>query len=277
MGKLDYNAVDWGKLWQQAQQNRAGKEKKAKDWDNRAHSFAARTATSIYTKHFLQLLRPEAHWTVLDVGSGPGTLALPLSPRVKHITCLDFSGNMLDILNKRAQQHKFPNITTCKAAWEDDWRQLGIRPHEVAIASRSLAVKDLKGALNLLCCFATEKIVITDKVRHGPFDPDAFRALQRPLQTGPDYIYTVNLLYQMGFLASVDYIRLEEHPTYRSFEDAMTGYSSMFPSINPDEKKQLIKYLQSITTSNEDGGVTVHRQHVPTWAFISWNPNERDL
>ena len=277
MAKLDYNSVDWAKLWQQAQQNRAKKEKKAKDWDNRAHSFAARTATSIYTKHFLELLRPEAHWTVLDVGSGPGTLSLPLSPHVKHITCLDFSGNMLDILNKRAQQHKITNVTTCKAAWEDDWRRLGIRSHELAIASRSLAVRDLKGALNQLCCFATEKIVITDKVGHGPFDPDAFRALQRPLNTGPDYIYSVNLLYQMGFLASIDYIRLDEQPTYSNFEDAMTGYSSMFPSITPDEKKQLKKYLQSITTSNTDGGVTVHRQHVPTWAFISWNPNERTL
>ena len=277
MAKLDYNSVDWGKLWQQAQQSRAGKEKKAQDWDNRAQSFAARTATSIYTKHFLQLLQPEAHWTVLDVGSGPGTLSLPLSPCVRHITCLDFSGNMLDILNKRARQQKITNISTCKAAWEDDWKQRGITPHEVAIASRSLAVRDLQGALNQLCCFATEKVVITDKVRHGPFDPDAFRALQRPLQTGPDYIYTVNLLYQMGFLASIDYIRLEEYPTYSNFEDAMTGYSSMFPSISSQEKKQLKKYLQSITTSNENGGVTVHRQHVPTWAFISWNPNERNL
>lgn len=277
MEKLDYHSVDWAALWQQAKKFRANKAKKERDWDSRAQSFARRTASSIYTDRFIDLLAPSPHWTILDVGSGPGTIALPLASHVRHITCIDFSGEMLSILHQRARQQGSANITSCKISWEEDWGRSGIRPHSVVIASRSLAVQDLKAAIQKLCGYATEKVVVTDKVRHGPFDPDAFRALQRPLETGPDYIYTINLLYQMGYHAAVNFIHLSENPIYGSFSDAMTGYTAMFPAITAEEKKQLKKYLQSITTTGDDGQVTVHRKHTPTWAFISWDPTHRDL
>ena len=117
------------------------------------------------------------------------------------------------------------------------------------------------------------RALVTDKVGHGPFDPQAFSAIGRKLDTGPDYIYTVNLLYQMGIKASVNFIRLEESLPCKDIEDAMDYYMWMFPDLNEDEKKQLKKYVQSITTSTNDGKYTIQRKQVPTWAFISWEPS----
>ena len=123
--------------------------------------------------------------------------------------------------------------------------------------------------------FARKKIVITDRVGHGPFDPEAFAAVGRELKTGPDYIYTVNLLYQMGINARVDFIELETSLPCSTMDEAMEFYSWMFHDLTEEEKKQLKKYVQSITTSASDGTYTVLRKQAPTWAYISWEPSAK--
>ena len=92
----------------------------------------------------------------------------------------------------------------------------------------------------------------------------------RPLQPGPDFIYTVNLLYQMDYLPAVDYIVLEEEMVYDSLDSAMDGYRWMFRDLDREEEKRLQKYVQSITTTADNGTVLLRRKHVPVWAFISW-------
>jgi hypothetical protein len=98
----------------------------------------------------------------------------------------------------------------------------------------------------------------------------------RELSAGPDYIYTVNLLYQMGILPTVDYIPLEKSIKYRSFDEAVAGYSWMFHGLDQDEEELLKKYVRSISSTGRDGTVTVHRRVVPIWAYISWTPTDLD-
>ncbi len=272
MPNIQFQDLDWSLLWQQAKIKKKRKSNGAADWDKKAASFARRTARSIYIEKFIELLAPEPDWSVLDIGCGPGTLALPTASRARQVTALDFSGKMLEILDNKADEQGLNNIATHKLSWEDDWLQHGIKPHDVAIASRSLAVDDLKKAITRLNHFATKKICITDRVKHGPMDPVAFAAVGRPLNSGPDYIYTLNLLYQMGYQASVSFIRLEESLGYPSFAEAFSSYMWMFQNLDSDEKKRLKKYVQSITTISDNGRATVHRDNVPTWAYISWQP-----
>ena len=272
MDSIDIENLDWNRLWQQAKSKKTWKSKNASDWDKKAASFAKRTSTSIYIDLFLQLLNPRQEWSILDAGCGPGTLALPLASRVRRVSGLDFSEKMLAILQQKAAKRGLANITLYHGSWEDDWQKLRIVPHDVAIASRSLAVADLKAALVKLSSHAREKVVITDRVKHGPFDPDAFAAIRRPLKTGPDYIYTLNLLYQMGYLPRVDYIELEKELCYPNAREAMESYLWMFRDLDDREKKLLKNYVQSITTMSGDGSITLHRRQAPTWAFISWNP-----
>jgi hypothetical protein len=182
---------------------------------------------------------------------------------------------MLDILNQRAGEQNLDNITTCRLSWQDDWQAHGIEPHDVAIASRSLAVPDLKAALTRLCGYAVHKICITDRVGHGPMDPDAFDAVGRELNSGPDYIYTVNLLYQMGYLPEVSYIRLEEQLDYADFDEALASYTWMFRDLTEEENKRLTAYVRSVAEVAADGSVRIRRRCVPVWAYISWNPSQR--
>ncbi len=40
---------------------------------------------------------------MLDIGAGPGTLAIPLSPLVKEITAVEPGAGMVEILRKHAE------------------------------------------------------------------------------------------------------------------------------------------------------------------------------
>lgn len=276
MQNIQLQDLDWALLWQQANDKKKDRRKESKDWDLKAKSFASRTVHSIYTDRFIKLLAPEPDWSILDIGCGPGTLALPLAKRIRRVTALDFSTKMLSILNERAAARGQDNIVTRCLSWQDDWAAREIKPHDVAIASRSLAVIDLEAALTRLNNFAVKRVCITDRVKSGPKDPEAFAAIGRESESGPDYIYTVNLLYQMGILPTVEYIRLEETMEYASFSEALTGYTWMFHDLTQNEKQRLEHYVRSISTTGADGTVTVQRRTVPTWAFISWEPIEID-
>jgi len=270
--EIRYSDIDWNRLWQNARQDKSWKSKTAGDWDRRAASFAQRTAGSVYADTFIDLLQPSSSWSVLDVGSGPGTIAIPLAKRVERITALDFSPAMLSILDQKAREEGITNITTCNLSWNDDWQRHGIVPHDVVLASRSLSVPDLRDALERLTRYAKKTAVVTDRVGHGPFDPDAFKAVGRVLDTGPDYIYTINLLYQMGIRAKVDFINLDNSSTHATLDEALESYTWMFHRLTAAEKKRLKKYVQSITTSAHNGTVALNRKDITTWAFISWKP-----
>ena len=267
---MRYNDIDWNELWQEARRQKSWKKKKRQDWDNRAAGFAKRNIDSEYAEIFLQLSKPEPHWRVLDIGCGPGTLALPLAARVKSVTAIDFSAAMLQELEKRAAAQGITNITAIQASWTDDWRQLAIPVHEVVISSRSLSVFDLRGALEKMNSWATEKVFIADRVGSGPFDPDLFAAVGRPFDPGPDYIFTVNLLYQLGIHPKIDYIELERTKTYASRDEALESCRWMFDDLDPAEEERLAAYVDERLVRQEAGLYTLRRNTQVKWALLSW-------
>jgi len=267
--------LDWNQMWKQARKKKTWRSKKAADWDRKAASFARRTRDSVYVDLFLERLAPRPEWTVLDMGCGPGTLALPLADRVRKVVAVDFSPVMLDLLAKRARETGRDNIQVIRAAWEDDWDRAGIPEVDVALASRSLAVQDLAQALGKLCGRARGKVVITDRVGHGPLDPKAFAAVGRTLEVGPDFIYTFNLIHQMGYLPSVDYLHLESELRFASRGELLESYLWMFKELKTEERIRLEGYLDTVTSREEDGSLILHRDCPPIWAMISWRPEPR--
>lgn len=263
-------AIDWNEKWRQDRGGASWKPRPPESWNNRAHSFAERTSRSLYAGRFLELMQPRPEWSILDMGCGPGTLALPLAQRVRRVTAVDFAPSMLELLRQQAAQRELHNIVTVEASWDDDWSARGITTHDVAIASRSLSVKDLRSALEKLDRMARVAVFLSDRVGPGPFDPAAYAALGRKLEPGPDYIYTINLLHQMGRLPRVDYIELDEPQVYTSLDEAVRNYSWMFKDLNPDETELLRGYIERRGKLAPDGSLVLRRDPPPIWAFIWW-------
>ena len=266
---MRYQDIDRDTMWQESRAHKSWKKKKSSDWDQRAASFAERNLDSPFAAQFLAHLQTEPEWRVLDVGCGPGTLAIPLAGQVRQVTALDYSTAMLAELDKRAQAAGLKNITTIQASWSDDWQALGIARHEVAIASRSLSVDDLKGALRKLNGWASKAVYVVDRVGAGPFDPDLFAAIGRDFEPGPDYIFTLNILYTLGIHAQVDFLSLDNRRTYSSREEALQSYRWMVDDLTADEEKLLTAYVDA-RLSQRDEMWQLTRQTPPRWALISW-------
>ena len=119
-------------------------------WNGRASEFSEYAASTGYPERFIALMDIDSESTVLDMACGGGTLAIPLSQRVKCVTAVDFSSNMLQIVNRRCSQKGITNVRTVQGRWEDDWESLGIGQHDVTIASRSLIGEDVAGLIRKL-------------------------------------------------------------------------------------------------------------------------------
>ncbi len=264
------NDIDFKALWQSARSQKAWSSKGVKDWNQKAASFAARNINGPYTELVLSKISFNKDETVLDMGSGPGTLSLPLATKVRQVTAVDYSPGMLQTLEELADQQKITNIKTIKAAWEDDWKEADIQVHHTAIASRSLNVADLAGAIQKLNNIASDRVFLVDRISPTPFDPDAYEAIGRTFDSGPDYIYTINILYQLGIHPNVEIIGLDPKTTYTDLPSVIDAYRWMLRDITDAEDTKLQHYLRTIVQKNSDGTLSIERRHPLRWALIWW-------
>jgi len=265
-----YADIDWIELRANALAQKGWQEKGPDQWDKKARSFAGRNKSAAYVDLVLSQLPLDPSYNVLDIGSGPGTLAIPMAKKVRSVTAIDFSRGMLDTLEEIAGGENIENIHTVQCAWEDDWQEKGIQVHDIAIASRSMGVKDLVAALDKIDRYGSRYVFLTDRIGSTPFEVGAFAALGRSFAPGPDYIYTLNTLYTMGIYPNVRVLELERDVTYASMEEAVKGYSWMFQDMSAEEGLALERYIGGRIVSSEEGRVVVRRETVPRWALIWW-------
>lgn len=266
--------LDWNRIWQESCRRRKGDRNDREFWNKRAPSFANHAKESSYVTDFLRVTALPADWSVLDVGCGAGTLAIPLASAVQRVTAADFSVTMLAILSARCREQGLTNVTTRLLSWDDDWDAAGIEKHDVAIASRSLVVEDLAGAIQKLSGRARHRVIISSLVGDGPFDRRIFHAIGRNLDRGPDYICVYNLLHQMGIYADVTFVSNvnEVGKTFQDLDDTFIGYGWMLGEMTAEENRKLRKYLESHLVRTKDGYTLDYRHHV-RWAILSWNKN----
>ena len=268
--ELTYDDLDWDKLWQNARAKKSWTAKGPADWDKKSVSFAKRNNASPFVDLVLQHIPTTPDTTVLDGGSGPGTLSLPLSGKVKSVTAIDYSKGMLEVLNDRAKKQGVTNIRTVLGSWEDDWEALQIKKHDICIACRSLSVNNLREALAKLDQYATRAVFVVDRINPTPFDNGAFEAINRPFRSGPDYIYTINTLYSMNIHPNVTLISLGLETQYSDLATAMESYRWMFKDLTEEEEHILEKYILSNSRTAENGELILKRSHPLHWALIWW-------
>lgn len=267
--KFGAGAIDWNALWREDWE-RNERHRAPDHWDKRAPSFAKQASQGDYADQFLDLMQPEKDWSVLDVGCAAGTLAIPLARRVRHVTALDFSPAMIDLLRTACRDNAIENVSAVLGSWEDDWEKLGIGKHDVAIASRSMGVKDHRRALEKLNAIATKRVYISAPVGNGPFDRRIFEAIGRELKPRLDYIYTYNILYQMNVRANVAFITMNRDRSYESPQAAYESVLWMLPEISTTEEHQLRRFMSEHLTP-QGSGVRFTYDRTVHWAVISWD------
>ncbi len=89
-------------------------------WNSRAEKFVRKTQHPRHRELAEDLLN-RFSWDpserVLDVGSGPGSYALPLAHKVREVTALDVSSKMLEYLQDQAKAEGLSNIRSLRGYW----------------------------------------------------------------------------------------------------------------------------------------------------------------
>jgi SAM-dependent methyltransferase len=282
---MDFNAIDWNSMWQ-AESNRSPWNKTSPEelWNKRAESFSKRITRVVegkegldkddYISKMLDRIEIKPEWSVLDIGCGPGTLAIPLAKKAGNITALDVSSEMLKHLKNNADKSGLNNITYLNSSWQKAFAENKVGEHDVVVASRSIMSGDMKEAITGFNAIARQAVYLTLPVIHLPFDWEVYKAIGRSGKKHAPYIYFYNLLYQMGILANAEILRSRVNVRFPGVEAAIEDLQWRTEPFTDDEIIKLKAFLKIKFAEQKDFPVFTFEGY-SKWALIWWRKEDQ--
>jgi SAM-dependent methyltransferase len=275
--------ADWNEIWKARQR----RHESSQYFDDPSHNWNRKENAERYdansrsryderVKLTIEGLDISRNSRVLDIGSGPGTLAIPLSPLVKEITAVEPGEGMVAILNEHIRKEGITNISCVRKRWEDVDipRDLGGQ-YDVVIASLSLTMYDIQAALKKMDD-ASRKYVYLYWFVDSPFWEKMYYDLWEPLHGSPYYpgpktdcLFAV--LYQMGIYANVEILPLDKEYRFTSLEEMIAFFRRRFNVTTPEQEELLVEYLTPLV--RHDGPDFVLSGD-STFAKIWWKKKE---
>jgi SAM-dependent methyltransferase len=249
---------DWNEIWK-ARQARHESSKHFDDpshnWDKKENAerydassrqgYDARVKTTIDSLHLTKESR------VLDIGAGPGTLAIPLAPLVREVTAIEPGAGMLGILRDHVQRDGITNITCIQKRWEDIDPDRDLSgTYEVVIASLSLTMHDIKEALLKMDAVSSGYVYLFWFV-DMPFWERMYADLWQPLHgvryyPGPKADCLWNVLFQQGIYANVEMLPLAKEYRFSSREEMLAFFKKRFNVTSAEQERVLMKYISPL-------------------------------
>jgi SAM-dependent methyltransferase len=239
-------------------------------WDAMAEDFERQFSRSDYRRIMVDRIVVSQNETVLDVGCGPGTLALPLAHKAKWVTALDISPAMLRVAAARAKDEGLANIHFLHADWNAMAMGDDLQPHDVVVCSRALSVQDPQKALTKLDQAATRHVYVT--VRNGPDNSEHFYlelhrelGLEAPQQNTRAAQY-VALLQQLGIDAEEYPITYTDSFRYSKATDAWRILKTHVPVQTASEEAALMAFVRRNMAINGSFKLDIES----SWMLLSW-------
>ncbi len=238
-------------------------KKLAEHWDKKAPSFNEGVMKSAYAREFIDKVDFAGVSTLLDFACGAGALSVLAAEKVDKIYGYDFSPKMLEFARENAKAYGAKNIKFAQKAFEDDWSD--VPACDLVFASRCLEVDDLKAALSKLLSKTKKSLYITFKVSGSFVDGDILDAIGREVEQKPGFVYLLNILFQMGYLPSLSYIKAQCHGGgAKSAEEFMQKTRWMLGGeLSETEEARLAEYFNS--------GKYEPKRDFMHWAFVRVN------
>ncbi len=215
---IKINDIDWNEAWNSTHEEDKNFIKCIDRWADisrcRRFDNAVKSDNYAGSQERIKAMNITTDSRVLDVGAGPGTLAIPLSRIVKHVTAVEPSPGMITCLKDNISEFGIKNIDVIEKMWEDVKNSDLTTPYDIVFASYSLGVSDLRSALDKLNKVSSRFVYIfwfadmESPWRHNYRDiwEKLFGVSARDGRQ-PNIIY--NLLTQMGIYANVEITKEE--------------------------------------------------------------------
>ncbi|MDD1711908.1 MAG: class I SAM-dependent methyltransferase [Methanoregulaceae archaeon] len=270
---------DWNEIWKARQ----SLHETSKHFDDPSHNWNKRenaerydsTSRSEYddrVKTTIASLTVTRNSRVLDIGAGPGTLAIPLSPLVKEITAVEPGAGMVEVLRMHAERERLHNITCVQKTWEEIDLSLDLTsPYDIVIASLSLTMHDIREALRKMdaaSCGSVHLFWFVDM----PFWEWMYADLWEPLHgsqyhAGPKTDCLFGVLYQMGIYPDVTMLPLSKEYRFGSREEMLGFFRKRFGAKTPEQERIV---NANITPQIRQQGDEVVISGDSTFAHLRW-------
>jgi SAM-dependent methyltransferase len=270
---------DWNEIWK-LQQKRHESSKisddSSHDWNKKENAKRydanARSEYDERVKITIASLGISKNSRILDIGAGPGTLAIPLAPLVKEITAVEPGAGMVEILKSHAEREGIRNITCVQKIWEDVGLSRDLAaPYDIVIASLSLTMYDIREALRKMDASSSGSVHLFWFV-DMPFWERMYADLWEPLHgrpyfSGPKADCLFGVLYQMGIYPNVTMLPLGKEYTFGSRDEMFAFFIKRFGAATPEQERIVRDY---VTPRIQERGSDVVISGNSTFAHIRW-------
>lgn len=279
MSSMVFRDPDWNEIWKRRQElheslkitddpsHNWDKKENAERYDKNAKSeYDDRVRTTIASLE----ITPDSR--VLDIGAGPGTLAIPLAPLVREVMAVEPGAGMMAILKAHAERDRIRNITCVQKLWEDvDLSQDLKTPYDVVIASLSLTMFDIREALIKMDAAASGSVHLFWFL-DMPFWERMYADLWEPLHgtpyfSGPKTDCLFGVLYQMGIYPDVTMLPLSKEYRFKTKDEMSVFFRRRFGAKTPEQERMVDDYIVPLIQKQGDEVVISGDS---TFAHIRW-------
>lgn len=242
-------------------------------WGKRAKNYRAALHEGTESDPFLLRVLESvvAESTVLDVGAGTGRHTLALSPRVAHVTAVEPSAAMLDLLQQDIAEQQLTNVTTVAA----EWLTADIEPADVVLCSHVLyPIAAVVPFVRKLDRSARERVFVYLRVDPLATDFGLWSEFYGvPLQGQPTYIDLINVLVQIGIHPDVEVAEHRFTWTFANIDEAVAQVRTSLCLREDDAAatEKLRTLLEPRLVEWPDGRLGPPLTHARS-AIISWAP-----
>ncbi len=218
----------------------------------------------------LEIILPETEdcETFLDVGSGCGTLSIPLAESGKKVTAIDSSKAMIQALQDEIKERDIKSIDTIETAWGD----VEIKPYDVILCANVPGLlKDSTGFLKKSNNLAKKAVFLIvgvdpngDKFYYKELYPLLFNKAFLPRK---NFIEMYASLNNIGIFANVKTIEYNFDQPFKDMDEALAFWKAYIPLATDEHDKTLTTFLEGKLEKTKEGLIARFRKKS---AIIWW-------
>ncbi len=194
---------------------------------------------------------------VMDIGCGTGTYAIPLSERVKEVTAVDISPEMLDYARVNAAQNHRDNIDFVCADWigvdliERRWE----KRFDLVIAHNSPAIADTSAFEKMIAssnkyCFLAKPTRRNDSVTAKLSELLGHSGDKNSVDES--MMISFAILWYRGLLPEIHHFQTKWRMK-KTLDEATEFYINkmkIYHDLNQEQEKAIMDYLESVADEN---------------------------
>ena len=243
--------IDYARLWDE--QHARSLAQKAKMGENGGRFWSSRDVVDRFVRNVISGDRSRIEKqiagmqippgsSILDIGAGPGTLAVPLALMGCRVTTVEPSAPMGAAMEKYRRTVNAPPIREIRSRWEDvSPEEAGV--HDVVVASRSLIMGDIRSSLLKMDAAARRAVhlywFISSPSASGG-NVELWPALHgEPYYGEANADVLWNVLCQLGIYANVKVDARDRVRRYSGFDEVKQDfYSRLF--VKEDWQREIV-------------------------------------